>query len=128
MWVKYNANPIGKRVGDCTVRAISKALNQSWEKTYVGLFVQGFMMYNMPSANAVWGAYLKRNGFTRHIVPEDLPDIYTVSNFCRDNPKGVYVLAPSEHVIAVVDGDYYDTWDSGDEIPVYYWKRSDNNA
>jgi hypothetical protein len=30
----FNPNPYGKRVGDCTVRAVSKALNQSWEKTY----------------------------------------------------------------------------------------------
>lgn len=27
--VFYNPNPTGKRVGDCTVRAISKALGQS---------------------------------------------------------------------------------------------------
>lgn len=28
MYVSYNANPDGNRVGDCTIRAISKALNQ----------------------------------------------------------------------------------------------------
>lgn len=123
MWIEYNPNPIGKRVGDCTVRAISKALNQSWEKTYVGMFIQGFMMCDMPSANAVWGAYLKRKGFSRKIIPDDRPDFYTVSDFCRDNPNGVYVLALSEHVIAVVDGDYYDTWDSGGEMPIYYWTK-----
>ena len=33
MWKKYNPNPKGACVGDCTVRAISKALNQSWEDT-----------------------------------------------------------------------------------------------
>lgn len=82
-------------------------------------------MYNMPSANAVWGAYLRRKGFSRYLVPESNADFYTVSDFCRDHRKGVFVLALSEHVVAVVDGDYYDTWDSGDEIPVYYWKRSD---
>ena len=82
-------------------------------------------MYDMPSANAVWGAYLRRKGFVRNIVPDDLSDFYAVSDFCRDNPDGVYILALSEHVVAVDNGNYYDTWDSGDEIPVYYWKRSD---
>ena len=28
MYVSYNANPDGNRGGDCTIRAISKALNQ----------------------------------------------------------------------------------------------------
>ncbi len=44
MWIEYLNNPFGLRVGDCVIRAISKALNQSWEKTYIDLCVQGFMM------------------------------------------------------------------------------------
>ncbi len=123
MWINYNPNPFGKRVGDCAVRAISKALNQSWEETYIGLLLQGFVMRDMPSANAVWGAYLKRKGFSRHMVSDDYDDYYTVSDFCRDNPHGVYILALSGHVVAVSDGNYYDTWDSGDEIPIYFWER-----
>ncbi|MCM1328857.1 MAG: hypothetical protein NC253_05385 [Ruminococcus sp.] len=126
MWIKYNANPINNRVGDCTVRAISTALNQSWEETDVGLFLQSFMDYDMPSANAEWGKYLKRKGFSRHLVPDDLCYEYTVSDFCRDNPDGVYILALSDHVVAVKNGDYYDTWDSGDEIPIYYWCKKEN--
>lgn len=27
------------------------------------------------------------------------------------------------HVVCVQDGFYWDTWDSGQEIPVYYWER-----
>ena len=26
-------------------------------------------------------------------------------------------------LICIEDGNYYDTWDSGDEIPIYYWKE-----
>lgn len=128
MWVNYNANPMNNRVGDCTVRAISKALGQSWEQTYVELFLQGFIMHDMPSSDAVWRAYLRKKGFSRRIIPDQCPDCYTVENFCNDNPEGVYILAPSGHVIAVVDGKYYDTWDSGGEIPLYYWKRRNENA
>lgn len=123
MWIKYNANPEGKRVGDCTVRAISKATDQEWEAAYSALAVEGFLLYDMPSANHVWGAYLRRKGFRRNIIPDTCPDCYTVEDFCRDNPKGVYILALPSHVIAVIDGDYYDTWDSGAEVPIYYWER-----
>lgn len=126
MYVSYNANPDGNRVGDCTIRAISKVLGQTWEQTYAGVAVEGMAIYNMPSANVVWNNYLKRKGFKRYIIPDDLPEDYSVRDFCRDNPKGTFLLALSGHVVAVIDGNYYDTWDSGDEIPIYFWHRKED--
>lgn len=67
MYSAYNPNPIGARVGDCTVRAIAKATGQSWERVYMGICIAGFALGDMPSANHVWGAYLRRNGFCRHL-------------------------------------------------------------
>lgn len=122
-YIPYNPNPARNQVGDCTVRAISKALGQDWEQTYAGLTAYGFMLCDMPSANHVWGAYLRRNSFRRYIVNDNGKDIYTVDDFCRDNPKGTYVLAIPGHVVCVCDGYYYDSWDSGQEIPQYYWTR-----
>ena len=124
-WIRFNANPMGKQVGDCTVRAISKAINQDWEQTYSGMAVQGFMMFDMPSANNVWGAYLKSKGFSRHIIPDECPDCYTVADFCEDHPRGTFLLALHGHVVTVIDGNYYDSWDSGNETPIYYWQRKE---
>jgi hypothetical protein len=28
-------------------------------------------------------------------------------------------------VVCVENGCYHDTWDSGDELPVYYWERKE---
>ena len=126
MYISYNANPDGNRVGDCTIRAISKVLGQTWEQTYAGMVVEGMAIYNMPSANVVWNNYLKRKSYKRYIIPDNLPEDYSVRDFCRDNPKGTFLLALSGHVVAVIDGNYYDTWDSGDEIPIYYWHRKED--
>lgn len=123
MWIRYNPNPDASRVGDCSVRAVACALAQDWYKTYLDMAVYGLMKCDMPSANAVWGAYLKDKGFTRHIVPDSCPDCYTVAQFADDNKDGVYVLGLNGHVVTVKDGNYYDTWDSGGEIPIYYWRR-----
>lgn len=82
-------------------------------------------MGDMPSANHVWGAYLRAKGFTRRIVPDTCPDCYTVREFAEEHPHGTYILALSGHVVAVKDGNYYDTWNSGDETPIYYWFRKD---
>lgn len=126
MFVRYNPNPILNHVGDCTVRAISKALDQDWETTYTGLILEGFCLCDMPSANHVWGAYLKRHGFRRNVIPDTCPECYTVADFAAEHPKGTYILAISGHVVCVRDGDWYDTWQSGEEIPLYYWERKDD--
>lgn len=51
------------------------------------------------------------------------PECYTVADFCWDNPYGYYLLATGTHAVAVIDGDYYDTWDSGNESVAYYYER-----
>ena len=124
MFKETNINPKGHYVGDCVVRAIATATDDKWEKAYVELAIQGFMMSDMPSSNHVWGSYLMSKGFERHIIPNTCPDCYTVKDFCEEHPEGTYILATGSHVVAVIDGDYYDTWDSGDEIPIYFWEEA----
>lgn len=118
----FNPNPKRNRVGDCTARAICKATGKSWDDVYTALCAFGFDEKDYPSANLVWGKYLKAQGFKRYLVDDD-KDLYTVRDFCEDNPEGTFILAIDGHVVCVVDGCYYDSWDSGDEIPIYYWKR-----
>ena len=125
MYVPYNPNPYHKRVDDCVIRGIAKVLGKDWNTVYLGVAMQGFTSKNMPSSNAVWGEYLRRKGFRRYAIPNSCPDCYTVADFTDEHPKGRYLLATGSHVIAVVDGDYYDTWDSGEEVPVYYFERGD---
>lgn len=126
MWIQYNPNPNGSRVGDCVIRAICKLTGKTWEQVYAGVAVEGFLFGDMPSSNAVWGSYLKRLGYRREVVPDTCPSCYTVKQFCEDHPTGSFLLSLSGHVVTVEDGDYYDTWDSGDEVPIYYWTRSDS--
>lgn len=124
MYIGFNANPSGKRVGDCAVRAIGKALGMIWEDAYIALVTEGFKHHDMPSANYVWGMLLHKHGFNQHSVPT-CPRCVSVSEFADDHPEGVYVLATDSHVVTVVDGDYYDSWDSGDEIVNYYWHKEE---
>ena len=125
MWINYNPNPTGRIVGDCAVRAISKALDTDWETAYSKIAANGFAMGDMPSADSVWGSVLRQNGFYRAAIPNTCPDCYTVKDFCLDNPSGTFVLGFGGHVATVVDGDLYDSWNSENEIPVYVWFRKD---
>lgn len=80
-------------------------------------------MCDMPSANRVWGQFLKRNGFIKSQIPDTCPECYTIKDFCYDNPVGTFIVGTGEHVICVRDGDYYDSWNSGNEIPIYFFHR-----
>ena len=123
MYVFFNPNPDNKLVGDCVIRAISKLLNQPWERTYIELVIQGYIMADMTSSDAVWQAYLRRHGFNRYVIPNTCPDCYTVADFAADHPTGKYLLFVDKHVVAVEDGNYFDSWDSGYRIPIYYFSQ-----
>ena len=120
MYRYYNPNPAGNMVRDCVVRAISKVEQQSWDETYWGICLAGSVVKDMPDGNKSWGKYLQAMGYKRGTLPNTCPDCYTVREFCRDYPAGTYVVCTGNHAVAVVDGDYWDAWDSGDEVPVYY--------
>ena len=123
MFMEWNPNPVGRRVGDCSVRAIAKALDVDWETAYAMIASNGFAMGDMPSSNSVWGAVLRQNGFKKQAIPNSCPDCYTFADFARDNPRGTFVLGTGSHVATVVDGNLYDSWNSSDEIPVFVWYK-----
>lgn len=124
-FVSENLNPNGKSVGDCVIRAISKALNKSWEEIYIELCIQGYLMADLPSSNQVWGAYLKAKGFTRDIIPNECPDCYTIEDFCNEHPTGTYVVGTGTHAVAIVSGCLYDTWNSTGQVPIYFYYKGD---
>lgn len=117
-----NRNPDHKRVGDCTIRAISVATDAPWDYVYLLLAVYGFMLCDMPSSNDVWGRCLYDLGYERDIVSSSCP-FCTVAEFAEQNNKGVFILGTGTHVLCVKDGDYHDTWDSGDETPIFVWRK-----
>lgn len=125
VWREFNNNPAGRRVGDCAVRAISVALGVDWETAYNLIADAGFNMADMPSSDSVWGAVLRQNGFYRSAVSNSCPDCYSAENFCRDHPRGTFVLGFGGHVATVRDGVLFDSWDSSQEIPQFFWYRKE---
>lgn len=124
-WQLYNPSPTGRNVGDCSIRAVAKALDTDWETAYALIAINGYLMGDMPSSNSVWGAVLRENGFYRYAIPNSCPDCYTIGDFAEDHPRGVYVLGTGNHVATIKDGTVFDSWDSRQEIPSYYWHKED---
>lgn len=120
MWIKYNPNPCGKMVGDCVIRGLCKVLDKTWDKVYAELCFDGLISCDMPSSNSVWGNYLIKNGFIQKAV-----DIQPVRALCKSLPNGTYLLCTGSHVVAMIDGDYYDAWDSGNELINYLYVKGE---
>ena len=122
MWIRANPNPKRKHVSDCVIRAICLAYDMVWYAVYDDLHDVGREDCDMTSADAVWGHYLKRRGAEPFLLPQSCPSCVTVRAFCRMYPRGRYIIGTGSHAVAVIDGDYYDSWDSGDEIPSFFWR------
>lgn len=122
MWIRCNPNPLGKQTSDCVIRAVAVATGQSWKRTYRELCELGEIEAEMPNVNYVWGLYLRDKGAAQFLLPESCPACITVRAFCEKYPVGIYVIGTGTHAVAVIDGDYYDAWDSGNEVPSYFWR------
>lgn len=114
MWKYYNANPLGRKVSDCAVRAISLATDTSWDNTY-----------------CILAEYSRRQGITlseTEFINDFLEDRYekykptnkiqTVQDFTKLNLKGRWLITMRGHITCVIDGIIYDTFDCSD---YYIW-------
>lgn len=125
MWEFFNPNPLGRRVGDCSIRALCAALDLDWDTVHDMTSRMSKQLGDMQSADAAWGAVLRQHGFVKQLLPDQCPDCYTAGEFARDNPKGTFVLAFGGHVSTIRDGTILDTWNTSNEIPIYVWMRKE---
>ena len=120
----FNPNPTGVHARDCVIRAVCAALAISWDEAFDLIAERAKQMGQTMDDNAVYGSILRQRGYVRAIIPNTCTDCYTALDFCYDHPVGTYVLGFSGHVAAVIDGELWDSWDSSELIPTYYWKEA----
>ena len=126
MFIYYNANPYGRLVNDCTVRAISLATGETWNETYKELSdfarMQGSMfddvMYIDGYLDKMFDKIYKRNNNKR----------LTVDNFIKQYPIGTFLITMRGHITCCIDGVIYDTFYPGDRLvwEAYEIKRRDS--
>lgn len=111
--------------GDCAVRAICKATGKKWLKVFDELIIYARKEQDMPDNSNVYSKYIKNLGFEWvGIKVEKGKKRPTVKVLCKTLPKGTYIVRVNRHLVTIVDGCYYDTWDSGDKCVYGYYARS----
>lgn len=119
-----NKMDLKDQYGDCVIRALTKVVDKTWVEVFDELVPLARMLQCMPNGKAAYEAYLKEHGFEyQGISNKKGAKRPTVDSFAKENKEGVYFVRVANHVVAVVDGVYYDTWDSGDKSLYGYWKK-----
>ena len=122
-----NKKDIKDKFGDCTIRALSKALDCTWLEA----FDKMIPFCREEQVSNIFDCDLK----TRKRIMEALGFDYvgisvrsgeerpTVAKFAEKHRSGTYILNVAHHEVACVDGMYYDTWDSGHKSLYGYFIR-----
>lgn len=121
-----NKQDIKRKVGDCSVRAISKALKLNWYEAYDMLCSIGREFQAMPNSKITYEHLLKTNNFKYvGISNKRGTKKPTVESFTKEHKTGTYCLHTKKHMVTVVDGVYYDTWNSGRQCLYGYWVKEE---
>lgn len=121
-WVEYQPNPQNYATGDCTIRAYTKTENMSWEDAYDMASNAGMEVAALPDDPKVVEKMLtEKLGYTKYKYTKD--ERCTLNEFAIAHPFGTYICKMRRHVVAVVDGFYYDSWDSGKKKVTEYYEK-----
>ena len=127
VYYQPNKKDLKDKYGDCQIRALSKALNISW----VEAFDLTIPICREFQTSTIFGGScnigkdnLAKLGF-RYVGVSNKKGTKrpTVDSFAKDHPVGTYICKVAHHVVAVVDGKYYDTWDCGDCSMYGYYEK-----
>lgn len=119
-----NKKDLKDRQGDCVVRALTKVMNKTWLEVFNELIPYAIEIQCMPNSKTCYGRYLKDNGFEYHGISNKKGSKRpTVESFTKEHKAGTFFLKVANHVVSVVDGTYYDTWDSGQCCLYGYYEK-----
>lgn len=129
VYFQPNKKDLKDNVGDCQIRALCKALDLSWVEAFdltvpICRELQTYTIFDGAHDKTVEA--MKSIGFDYTGVSNKKGTSRpTVDSFAKEHKKGTYIVKVSHHVVAVVDGKYYDTWDSGyKSMYGYYTKQT----
>ena len=123
-FIKYNANPKGRKTGDCVIRAICTALNETWEDTYKGLLEVALDTGYAVSCTENYEEYLKRKGYIKQKMPrKSNKRKYTIAEFAEElaKPKLTYIVNIANHTTMIRNKNLYDLWNCENKCVLNYW-------
>ena len=117
VYYQPNDKDLKDKYGDCQIRALSKALDKTWLEVFdlVTPLCREIQSYTIFGCElTIVKDAMNRLGFGyTGISNKKGSKRPTVREFAKKHPTGRHVLVVANHVVACVDGKFYDTWDCG---------------
>lgn len=127
MFINYNINPLSKKTGDCSVRAVATATGLGWDKAFEGLVASAYRLKTVPDDTEAIEDFLLKQGFKIGKIKIAKGDRRpTVDEFAKAHPDMYAVLRVAGHLTCSSRGNYVDIWDCGDKSVYKYWYKQIN--
>ena len=127
----HNQNPHNRITTDCVIRAISTATGKAYEDIVILLAGIQIKTGFDPSEKDGYGKLLKSLGWEMHKQPRKADGRkYTGKEFCRalnngeidiESNKRIIAHIGTHHLVAIMDWQVWDTWDSSSGCIGTYW-------
>lgn len=119
-----NKKDIKDNYGDCVIRALTKVLNMDWQQVFDLLVPIAKEFQCMPNTPIAYEKLLTNSEFVyTGISNKKGTKRPTVESFAKSHKQGTYILRVAHHIVALVDGIYYDTWNCGSKSLYGYWVK-----
>lgn len=132
VYYQPNSKDVKDEYGDCTIRALCKALGVTWLEAFdatIPILRENQVVNIFGAPVEVRNKFLQALGFTYTGVSAKKGSTRpTVDSFAKEHPHGTFILKVAHHVVACVDGKYYDTWDSGYKSLYGYYEKEVSKA
>jgi len=117
-WKEFNPNPKERNIGDCTLRSYCAAFGISWDKAFdiasrVAKENSSMIQYVADKVLVEEFNCVVDEKYNKKTVKSK--DRIKVNEFALSHPYGTYILHVPKHQVTVVNGEYWDSWDSGDK-------------
>lgn len=133
----HNQNPHNRITTDCVIRAISTATEIPYNQVVMEMAELQCKTGYDDGDKKLYDLYLKSKGFIQYWQPRKADNTkYTGKDFC-DRLKEDFIWAANSkklkrivanigggHVVAIIDGKVWDTWDSTDGCIGNYWVKA----
>lgn len=119
-----NEKDLKDQQGDCAIRALTKFLGCTWLEAFDKLAVYARQTQTLINSLDNIKLFMAQAGYEYTSIYKERK---TVLDFAKAHKTGTFILyvrvGYSTHLVAVMDGVYYDTWDCGDRLIYGYWKK-----
>ena len=110
------------RAADCVIRSICHAFSLEWENAFDALVGYARKAHCMPNQKKSYEPFLKDRGWVYRSVKNHQLTVQVFSEH-RKTPAICHVRCGyGTHMVAVSNGNYYDSWDSGSRKLYGYWE------